>query len=108
LLLATLTREGARVARLADPYGEATTLRGHRQQVLDAAFSADNQRLATASADGTIRVFTLAWSKLIARLSGAAACLDEDQRVGLLGEARDAAARAAAACERSYLLAATR
>lgn len=44
---------------------EILILRGHRASVVDVVFDPDGDRLASASADGTIRVYVLPLDELI-------------------------------------------
>jgi WD40 repeat protein len=59
----------------ADSLREAWSLQGHTLNVTDAVFSLDGQRLATASADRTIRVWDLTTGQEILKLSGIAAVI---------------------------------
>ena len=49
------------------------TLRGHRERILDAAFSSDGEWIATASLDYTVRIWETRTGQTVATLPGAAA-----------------------------------
>jgi WD40 repeat protein/serine/threonine protein kinase len=54
----------------AEGFREVWYLKGHTLNVIDAAFSPDGQRLATSSADRTVRVWDLTAGQEILKLSG--------------------------------------
>jgi WD40 repeat protein/serine/threonine protein kinase len=54
----------------AESTREVLSLKGHTLNVIDGAFSPDGQRLATASADRTIRLWDLATGQEILKLTG--------------------------------------
>ena len=79
-----------------DGRGEPLLLRGHQGPVSEVAFRPDGRELATASADGTVRIAAVDWPLLRQQLAAAtSACLTTAQRLHLLGESEDEAARAA-------------
>jgi WD40 repeat protein/serine/threonine protein kinase len=65
-----------RVARVWDAATgkQLAVLRGHRERIRTAAFSADSTRLVTASYDTTIRVWEIPSGKPLAVLEGHASC----------------------------------
>ena len=83
--------------------GEPLVLRGHDGSVGHATFSPDGSELATASVDGTARVWPVSWDRVLAPLrSATTACLPVGHRIQILGECAAEAARGAAACERLH------
>jgi WD40 repeat protein len=75
-------------------------LRGHLGAVSEVAFSPDGRELATATADGTIRIVAIDWPLIRQRLVAAtSACLSTAQRLHLLGESDGEAGERYAACE---------
>jgi WD40 repeat protein len=116
LLAAAFSPGGARGARIAlgsqdgtvrvlprQGSGEQLLLRGHRAPVVHAAFSPDGTELATSSWDGTVRVWTADWGRLVARLrESTGACLPVPHRVQLLGESPEQAQARSDACQRAH------
>ena len=77
--------------------GAPLLLEGHRALIEDIAISPDGTRVATASTDGTARVWSIDWPSLIkhvrTRVQHLGVCLTTDERIQYLGE-EDALARA--------------
>jgi WD40 repeat protein len=100
--LVTVTADGARVLSLAKR-SAPVLVRGHEAPVVAAALSPDGRRLVTAATNGIVRVWTIDWHELIARLRGSTVgCLTSDQRAELLEESASKAALRAADCDRSH------
>jgi WD40 repeat protein len=100
--LASLAGSEARVVSLLQKR-KPIVLRARASPMVSAAFDAAGARLSTISVDGTARVWTLDWSRLISGLRRrTTACLSSQQRADLLGESASRAAQAADACERSF------
>ena len=69
--------------------GDPLILRGHDGSVGYATFSPDGTELATASIDGTARVWTVSWGRMLALLRASTnACLPAAHRIQIRGERR--------------------
>ncbi|MCY1060546.1 protein kinase [Nannocystis sp. SCPEA4] len=100
-----VTASDDRTARIwqVDGPSDAVILYGHEGPVLHAVFNADDRRVATGGSDGTARVWEAEFSDpaLLRRriTSATTVCLAPEQRIALLGEDPEAAARRHRACE---------
>lgn len=91
----------------------AFELKGHADSIEALTFRPDGRRLATASADTTVRIWDIpprrpdpqsSWQKSLAFLRGeTTACLSVQQRMNLLSEPDREARERHAACEQRYL-----
>jgi hypothetical protein len=87
----------------ADGRGEALVVRGHQGLVSHLAFRPDGREIASASADGTVRIAAVDWPLLREKLGEATcACLTTAQRMHLLGEPEAEARQRHDACERRH------
>jgi MinD-like ATPase involved in chromosome partitioning or flagellar assembly/WD40 repeat protein len=97
---------------------DPAVFRGHKGAIVDLVFSADGSAVATAGADGTIRLWenpigrtpptrpsaSSSWSELWNRLRRQTnACLTANERIRLLNESESSAQAAAAKCETNAL-----